>query len=59
MSTEELDKIQKDDFIAMKMLTRHRELRKEMPKKPHPDLDWMLGLLEIVRMYDKKENYNV
>ena len=47
-----------DDYIAMKMLTRHKELRKEMPKKPHPDLEWMLGLLEVVREYDKAENYN-
>jgi len=48
-----------DDYIAMKMVTRDRELRREMPKKPIRDMEWMLGLLEVVREYDRAENYNV
>lgn len=42
-----------DEYVAMKMLTRHRQLRKEMPNKPHPDIEWMLGLLDVARRYDK------
>lgn len=43
-----------DEYVAMKMLTRHKELRKEMPNKPQPDIEWMLGLLDVARHYDKK-----
>ena len=33
---------ERDKFIAMKMLVRFKELRKEQPKKPSPDIGWML-----------------
>jgi hypothetical protein len=39
----------RDDYIAMKMLTRYKELRREQPSKPQPDLGWMLDLLEVSR----------
>jgi hypothetical protein len=47
------DKLKNDEFIAMKMLTRFKELKREDPKKPHPDIGWMLEILEVVREYDK------
>lgn len=39
----------RDEFIAMKMLTAYRALKKEQPKKPHPDVGWMAVLLEVSR----------
>lgn len=42
-----------DEFIAMKMLTRWKEIQKEQPNKPRPDIEWMLGILDVVREYDK------
>ena len=46
----------KDEFIAMKMLTRFKELRREDPKKPQPDIGWMLELLEVVRFHENNQN---
>ena len=46
-----------DEFIAMKMLTRWKEIQREQPNKPRPDIEWMLGILDVVRGYDKKDNY--
>lgn len=42
-----------DEFIAMKMLTRWKEIQREQPNKPRPDIEWMLGILDVVREYDK------
>lgn len=39
----------RDEFIAMKMLTRFKQLRREDPNKPQPDIGWMLELLQVVR----------
>jgi hypothetical protein len=44
----------RDEYIAMKMLTRFKELKREDPKKPHPDIGWMLEILEVVRHYEKE-----
>lgn len=41
----------REEFIAMKMLVRFKELRKEQPRKPQPDIGWMLDLLEVVRKH--------
>lgn len=46
----------KDEFIAMKMLTRFKELRREDPKKPQPDIGWMLELLEVVRFHENNQH---
>lgn len=46
----------RDEYIAMKMLTRFKELKREDPKKPHPDIGWMLELLEVVRHYEKSSD---
>jgi len=42
----------KDEIIAMKMLVRFKELKKEQPNKPRPDIGWMLDLLEVARHYE-------
>lgn len=39
----------RDEFIAMKMLTRFKQLRREDPNKPQPDIGWMIELLQVVR----------
>lgn len=44
----------RDEYIAMKMLTRFKELKREDPKKPRPDIGWMLEILEVVRHYEKE-----
>jgi hypothetical protein len=48
----EQPRMPKDEFIAMKMLTRFKELRREQPKKPQPDLGWMLDLLQVARHHE-------
>lgn len=53
---EEFQPMPKDEYIAMKMLTRFKELKREDPKKPHPDIGWMLELLEVVRHYEKSSD---
>lgn len=42
-----------DEFVAMKMLTRFKQLRREDPHKPQPDIGWMLELLHVVREYER------
>lgn len=42
-----------DEFIAMKMLVRFKELKKEQPNKPRPDIGWMLDLLQTARYYER------
>jgi hypothetical protein len=53
LGPEEYMTLPKDEYIAMKMLTRFKELKREDPKKPHPDIGWMLEILDVVREYDK------
>ena len=53
MSISNNTQVNRDEYIAMKMLTRFKQLKKEDPKKPHPDIGWMLEILEVVREYDK------
>jgi len=43
----------KDDQIAIKMLSRYKEVRKNTFKKM-ADVEMMLGLLDVVREYDIK-----
>lgn len=42
-------KMARDEFISMKMLTAYKALKREQPKKPHPDVGWMNVLLEVSR----------
>jgi hypothetical protein len=49
------EKLAKCDYIAMKMMARFKEIRRECPNKPLPDMECMLGLLEVVR--DLEINY--
>lgn len=53
---EEFEPMPQDEYIAMKMLTRFKELKREDPKKPQPDIGWMLEILDVVRHYDKKSD---
>ena len=41
----------KDDQIAVKMLSRYKEIRKNTFKRM-ADVEMMLGLLDVVREYD-------
>ena len=43
-----------DDYIAMKMLSRFKEIKKAHPDKLIVDIECMLGLLDVVRKYDIK-----
>lgn len=38
-----------DYFVAMKMVTAFKELKKADPNKPRPDHSWMLSLLDASR----------
>lgn len=49
--TETEAEAERDKFIAMKMLVRFNELRKEQPKKPRPDIGWMLDILSTARYF--------
>lgn len=48
--TADLEKNEKrDEFIAMKMLLCFKDLRRQDPAKPQPDVGWMECLLEASR----------
>lgn len=39
--------------IVKEMLVRFKELKKEQPNKPRPDIGWMLDLLQTARYYER------
>lgn len=42
-------KMTRDEFIAMKMLTCYKQLKRVDKNKPHPDIGWMQEILEVSR----------
>lgn len=42
-------KMTRDEFIAMKMLTCYKQLKRVDKNKPHPDIGWMQEILAVSR----------
>lgn len=42
-------KMTRDEFIAMKMLTCYKQLKRADKNKPQPDIGWMLEILVVSR----------
>jgi hypothetical protein len=46
---QENSQLSEDEQIAIKMMTRYKQLKRESPHKPGPDTGWMLELLKVAR----------
>jgi hypothetical protein len=49
MPEQRVKQEKRDEFVALKMLTCFKQLRRAQPNKPCPDIGWMLCLLDTAR----------
>ena len=50
---DEIDYGEVEFNLCVDMMTRFKQLKKEDPYKPSPDITWMSELLKVVRLHDK------
>ena len=44
-----------DEQVALKMMARLKQIKRMYPNKPQPDIEMMLGMIEVVRACDNVE----